>query len=193
MLSFDKDGMIQNPQVVPMRRPAIERTKLDAIRGIIVHQTGGGTAKSSLDSYLKANANGAHILIDKDGTTYQTASFLFQTWHVGKLRARCLAESVCSPADAKLLTKFNPTAENRREMEKSVPDRYPANVDSIGIELVGMPDAKGVYEAVTELQNAALAWLVSEIVASYKISLTEVFRHPTVSRKTPSEAETAKW
>jgi N-acetyl-anhydromuramyl-L-alanine amidase AmpD len=193
MLNFDNNGMIQNPRVIPARRLAIERQTLDAIHGIIVHQTGGATAQSALDSYLNAGANGAHLLIDKEGVIYQTASFLRQTWHVGKLKARCLAEKRCSPVDAKALTRFNPTAENRREMEKLVPDRYPANVDAIGIELVGKPDAKGNYELPTSEQNQSLTWVIGEITQTFGISMTEIFRHPDVSRKTPTEAQGARW
>lgn len=86
-------------------------------------------------------------------------------------------------------------------MAKQVPDRFPANIDSIGIEPVGealprgsaVPEDKKVYETVTEAQNASLAWLVRELSATLAIGATEVFRHPTVSRKNASEASTAKW
>lgn len=193
MLNFDADGMITHPRIIPARRPAIERQALEAIHGVIVHQTGGATAQSSLDSYQKKDANGAHLLVDRDGTIYQTASIRRQTWHVGKLKARCLAETRCSPVDIKALAKFNPTAENRREMDKKFLDRYPANVDAIGIELVGMPDKDGVYESVTDAQNTTLAWLLKEISQTFNVAMTEVFRHPDVSRKTPSEAATARW
>jgi len=171
----------------------IEHNVMDAIHGIIVHQTGGSTAASALSSYLNKGANGAHLLVDKDGTVYQTASFLRQTWHVGKLRSRCLAEHRCSPKEIKELTRFNPKAENQREAKKVVPDRYPSNTDAIGIELVGRSDAHDLYEPVTAAQNRALAWLVAEIRDTYCIMLSEVFRHPTVSRKTESEASTARW
>jgi N-acetyl-anhydromuramyl-L-alanine amidase AmpD len=53
------------------------------VQGIIVHQTGSPTARSTLNGYGVARANGAHFLIDKDGTIYQTASVLKQTAHVG--------------------------------------------------------------------------------------------------------------
>lgn len=76
--------------------------------------------------------------------------------------------------------------------------RYPANHDSIGIELVGKAiEVEGseypVYETVTAEQNASLQWLVSELRLGLQVPMTEVFRHPTVSRKTPTEAATAKW
>ncbi len=83
---------------------------------------------------------------------------------------------------------------------KNVPNRFPSNDDSIGIELVGMaypnPDKAGkdkIYEAVTPEQNASLKWLVGELREALNVPLTEIYRHPVVSRKTPSEAETASW
>ncbi|MDE2372016.1 MAG: N-acetylmuramoyl-L-alanine amidase [Burkholderiales bacterium] len=193
MLNIDSDGMIVNDRVHLARRLAIEKAKLETIHGLIVHQTGAPTAGSSLESYRKPGANGAHLLIDRDGTLYQTASLYRQTWHVGKLKTRCLAEHRCSAVETRLLKSFNPFEENRREMRKSVPGRYPANVDSIGIELVGGVDGSGVYDPVTTQQNEALSWLVRELMGTFHFAASEIFRHPVVSRKTPSEAETARW
>lgn len=192
MLIIDKEGMVTDPKVKAARATTIERGPMDKVNGIIVHQTGGGTAESSLSSYKAASANGAHFLIDKDGTIHQTASIYKQTWHVGKLQSRCVLEKTCSEVDLTALKKFNPKRENDREMEKSVPERYPANVDSIGIEIVGKA-VKDVYETVNEAQNASLLWLVAELSATLKVPMSEVFRHPTVSRKNPTEASTAKW
>lgn len=44
------------------------------VYGIVVHQTGAATAKSTLASYRNPGANGAHFLIDKNGHIYQTGS-----------------------------------------------------------------------------------------------------------------------
>lgn len=49
------------------------------------------------------------------------------------------------------------------------------------------------YETVTAEQNKSLKWLVSELEMTLNIPTTEVFRHPTVSRKNDSEASTAQW
>lgn len=193
MLVLDKDGMVQDPRVRAARQSTIERGDMAKVNGIIVHQTGGSTAASSLSSYKNAGASGAHFLIERDGTVYQTASMHKKTWHVGKLRARCLVEQRCTPVELAALKKFNPTAENKQEKAKQVPDRYPSNDDSVGIELVGKVLANGVYEPVTAAQNASLRWLVSEIQTTLGVAVTEVFRHPEVSRKNPSEAQSAKW
>jgi N-acetyl-anhydromuramyl-L-alanine amidase AmpD len=193
MLLLDKDGMVQDPRVRAARQATIERGDMAKVNGIIVHQTGGSTAASSLSSYKNAGASGAHFLIDRDGTVYQTASMFKKTWHVGKLKARCLVEQRCTPVELAALKKFNPTAENLQEKAKQVPDRYPSNDDSVGIELVGKVLANGVYDAVTADQNTSLRWLVSEIQTTLGAAVTEVFRHPEVSRKNPSEAQSAKW
>jgi N-acetyl-anhydromuramyl-L-alanine amidase AmpD len=154
-----------------------------------------------LSSYQGASANGAHFLIDRDGTIYQTASLYQKTWHVGKLKARCLLRNQCTPTELSQLKKFSPAAEHDREKVKSVPDRFPSNDDSIVIELVGapLPSAKSVpedkraYESVSDEQNASLKWLVQMLNQALSIPLHEVFRHPEVSRKNPTEASTARW
>ena len=193
MLALDKDGMVQDPRVRAARQATIERGDMAKVNGIIVHQTGGSTAASSLSSYKNAGASGAHFLIDRDGTVYQTASMYKKSWHVGKLKARCLVEQRCTPVELTALKKFNPTAENSQEKAKQVPDRYPSNDDSVGIELVGKVLANGVYDAVTADQNTSLRWLVAEVQTTLGVAVTEVFRHPEVSRKNPSEAQSAKW
>ena len=72
MLTVDKDGWVLSAKVITMRRPKLSHGRMTHVSGIIVHQTGAKTAQSTLDSYLQAGANGAHFLIDKDGTIYQT-------------------------------------------------------------------------------------------------------------------------
>lgn len=50
-----------------------------------------------------------------------------------------------------------------------------------------------VYEAVTSAQNLSLQWLVGELAQTLQVPSSEVFRHPEVSRKSPTEASTANW
>ncbi|WP_444944720.1 N-acetylmuramoyl-L-alanine amidase [Microbulbifer sp. ZKSA006] len=199
MLTIDKDGKVIDKRIKLKISLSIEKGPMSKVRGIIVHQTGGSTAKSTFNSY-NSGKSGAHFLIDKDGTIYQTASLTRHTWHVGKLRSRCLAEMTCSPTELNLLKKFDPSGTHRREMAKNVPDRYPSNQDSIGIEIVGQalpvsePDPdKRTYEALTKEQSDSLKWLIQELRLSLKVPLTEIFRHPTVSYKNKTEAATASW
>ena len=86
----------------------------------------------------------------------------------------------------------------RHETAKDFPSRYPSNDDSIGIELVGKSykikeDKEAVYENVTEAQNTSLQWLIHELASTLNVTMTEVYKHPQVGRKNPSEASTAKW
>jgi len=201
MLNVNSLGHVIDPNVKLSINAHIERGAMSSVSGIIVHQTGGATAQSSLSSYANPKANGAHFLIDKDGTIYQTASLTQQTWHVGSLKARCVAEFRCTKTDRAALKRYNPAAEHKRESAKTVPDRYPSNRDSIGIELVGgltpakanEPAEKRVYETVTAEQNKSLAWLIQGLRELFTIPPAEVFRHPVVSRKNPTEAASASW
>lgn len=194
MFIVDTYGMLVDARIIAARRVAIERDPMHLIHGIVVHQTGAGTAHSTLESYKRSGANGAHFLIEKDGACYQTASLYRQTWHIGKLKSRCLVEQRCSAAEQQALRAFNPQAEHQHEIAKSHPQRFPSNQDSIGIELVGaLLAGEDVYEPVTPQQNRSLRWLIAGLSALLDVSLSEVFRHPEISRKNPSEAGTAKW
>ena len=79
MLIVDPQGMVVSPRIKSNRFSTIERNPMRVIRGIIVHQTGGVTAQSSFDNYKRPSSTGAHFLIDRDGTIYQTASLHKQT------------------------------------------------------------------------------------------------------------------
>ena len=73
MLEIDKDGKVQHQRIKLVISPSIQKKIMSHVSGIIVYQTGGATAQSSFNSY-KNDANGAHFLIEKDGTVCQTAS-----------------------------------------------------------------------------------------------------------------------
>jgi len=218
MSAINADGMVTHPRVRPMRFMQIERGPLKKIEGIIVHQTDTVDEKGVFGNYRHPNAHGAHFLIGKDGTIWQTASLLQRTSHVGNLKPRCLFEMKCSPAELKplqqALKKPDGPASHRLEMMKSVPARYPSNLDSVGIEIVGKatlpanrPVPAGlngrlrdlfigenaVYEPVTGAQQASLQWLIDFLRQSFHVPATEVHRHPDVSWKNRTEASTAQW
>ena len=212
-VEMDEHGMISHARVRHARSTRIERgRRTGAITGIVVHQTDAETSASSLNSYRQPGANGAHFLIDKDGTIYQTAAIYQRTNHVGPLKARCLAIQKCTLAD--FPSRAGPTEMHRIEMLKTPFNRYPSNMEAIGIEMVGRarmptgfkPSRKevdwsiekirgehSVFDAPTAAQNQSLAWLVNVLVDSIKISPTEVFRHPVVSSKNRTEAQGANW
>ncbi len=185
------NGIVDHPDIKLHIVDTLARGKMGTVHGIIVHQTGGATAAAAFAGY-KARPYGTHFLIDKDGTIYQNASLLYYTAHVGKLKARCLAEHRCTPVDMKRYAGFNPSLQNRMEMQKKPGDRYPSNGDSIGIELVGeAPNDR--FVDVTAEQNRSLKWLVKELGQTFRVPMTEVFRHPQVSWKQETEASTARW
>ena len=96
--------------------------------------------------------------------------------------------------EQQVLRAFDPLAEHKLEMAKAHPARFPSNQDSVGIELVGgLLAGEDVYETVTPQQNRTLRWLINGLSTLLEVSLNEVFRHPEISRKNPSEAETARW
>lgn len=199
MLFVNKNGLVDAERIIVRRFSTIERGKLDKVNGIIVHQTGGSTAESSFNSYKNTGANGAHFLIDKDGTIYQTASVFKITYHVGNIRSRCYMEKKCKPSEISkikpLLNKYKQLS--RLEQKKPYPERYPANFDSLGIEIVGKPvsgeDQDAIYEKINDAQKSSLKWLVAELSDTLKVSMTEIFRHPEVSYKVKTEAGTAQW
>ena len=182
--------------------PQIEKGPLPKVDAIIVHQTGSKAARSAFSSY-KQGSNGAHFLIDRDGTIFQTAHVNRVCWHIGKIQSRCYKLMTCSPDEMKEIRgiMFNKadsyaarlTEVNKHEAAKSYPDRYPTNADSIGVELVAGYSEPSGYDKATDQQNASLKWLVGMLETLLGLTAADVYRHPDVSYKKPSEASSAKW
>ena len=199
MSTIDKDGMLVDPKVTARRVTAIEHGALDGVHAIVVHQTDSSTAESTLNGYLNGG-NGAHFLIDKGGKIYQTASMNMRCFHVGRrIKSKCLAisKSTCNTATMAKLQAMSWSRQivaiDADERQKSYPDRYPVNSDSIGVELVGQHIDDENYEVVTSLQNESLQWLVSELYTHFSLAAADVYRHPDVSYKNPGEARSATW
>jgi len=196
------NGRLVSGKVIDRINPRIEKGAMMCVNGIVVHQTDGGTADSSLSNYAKGG-KGAHFLIDKDGTIYQTARVTQKCWHVGRIKSRCDELKACSPAELQTIKailykrgvpyKARLTALHHHEMTKPYPDRYPSNEDSIGIEIVSKFLGKAGYESATAAQNDALRWLVATLEHLLALSPSDVYRHPQVSAKQPTEAVSARW
>lgn len=200
MLIIDSTGVVIDPRVRHAISPALERGDMKIVHGIIVHQTNAPTSASTLNSYQQPKPNGAHFLIDRDGTIYQTASLYKKTAHIGQLKSRCIAQHTCTPTELKALKGKKPGKPiGRIEAKKDWPNRYPSNGESIGIEIVGqalpktVPEDQQVFERLTKAQQASLQWLIQELTLTLNIQLSEIFRHPTVSWKNETEASTATW
>jgi N-acetyl-anhydromuramyl-L-alanine amidase AmpD len=199
MAGLDKNGMLSDSKIICKRFTQIEHGSLEAVHAIVVHQTDSGTAQSAFTAYTKGG-NGAHFLIDKNGSVYQTASLRRRCYHVGKLiRSRCLEISGKSCPDGAIAKAATMGWTSRIkqidqiERKKSYPDRYPVNSDSIGIELVGMHVDEKTYEPLTLAQNNSLLWLIDLLYKEFKLTSGDVFRHPDVSYKNPGEARSATW
>ncbi|GKS82903.1 N-acetylmuramoyl-L-alanine amidase [Acidovorax sp. SUPP1855] len=215
MLNVNNEGIvIGDAKIIAHRAIGIERGRMDKVNGIIVHQTNTDNERAVFNSYRQPKANGAHFLIAKTGVIYQTASLLFATNHVGRLKARCIVEKNCAPSEVKLLSSQDYEGIHKTEKSKAVPARFPSNTDSIGIEIVGravlpankplplgLPQEKrerfindhSIYETLTGAQQIALQYLVDELTQTLAIPKTEIHRHPDVSYKNTTEASTAVW
>jgi N-acetyl-anhydromuramyl-L-alanine amidase AmpD len=129
-----RGGKLVTSKVISKVMSKIEKGALVKVNAIVVHQTGSDTADSAFGSY-KAGVNGAHFLIDKDGTIYQTARIDQKCWHVGNIKSRCNELKTCSSEELReinsILFRKGESYEVRvrnlsqREAKKAYPDRYP--------------------------------------------------------------------
>jgi N-acetyl-anhydromuramyl-L-alanine amidase AmpD len=208
MLKIDNFGMIDNPKIKQKRFLGIEKNDIVKkggvlqINGIVVHQTHTSTAQETFNSYKDGKA-GAHLLIDKDGSIYQTASIYKVAHHVGQMRSRCIAQHSCDPTETKKYNRMkwqDQVRYGKIEKRKTFPSRYPSNEDSLGIEIISKafpsndPKIKKlIFEPVTSEQNNSLKWIVAELTVTLNISMKEIYRHSDVAYKNESEAVTARW
>jgi N-acetyl-anhydromuramyl-L-alanine amidase AmpD len=191
--------MLVDPKILPKRFTTLEHGGLAAVHAIVVHQTDTATEQAVFNDYHSKRGIGAHFLIAKSGMIFQTASVKKRCFHVGVLRAKCLEinPAMCTGSAYVGIQVMSWTAQlaliAKMERQKSYPHRYPMNIDSIGVELVGKSLGPRAYEAVTLGQNASLRWLVTELSTLFRLGKGEVNRHPEISHKSPGEAGTAKW
>lgn len=50
---------------------------------IVIHYTAGGSAKSSIQA-MESRGVSAHLVVDRDGSIFQTVDFNMRAWHAGK-------------------------------------------------------------------------------------------------------------
>ena len=143
------NGELQDTKVTKQIYKGLHHGKIAKVNAIVVHQTGAPSAQHTFNSYQSAS-HGAHFLIDKQGTIYQTALINQIAHHVGRLKSKCIDQPAScnknelTAANAVYLQKgisYSVRVKNlhAHEKSKSYPDRYPTNSDSIPIEslLVG--------------------------------------------------------
>jgi hypothetical protein len=206
----------QDGKVVVQVFPNLNQGIRAATHGIVLHQTGGTTA-NVLAGY-KNTSVGAHFLIAKDGTVYQTAGLDQKANHVGKLRPKGYEPTagggnkrVDAELDAyskgildkmekkqisfkdgvKLLSDHELTKPYGND-PKDASTRMPSNSDSIGIEFEGLVGKDGKYEPLSDAQKKAGAALVQFLETKYNLGPADVYRHPELSYKDYTEALGAK-
>jgi N-acetyl-anhydromuramyl-L-alanine amidase AmpD len=201
MLLSDKNGWVNNPKIVKKHRPMIEHSAIQAIKAVVLHRTGTDSAASVLSAW-NTKKEGTHFLISESGEIFQTASVKKQCWHVGKLYSKCRTTSSCSKEDAesieKILHKKNTNwgkkfrLITKNELEKEYPLRFPHNHDSIGIEIVGrISKETEIYEIPNKVQLDSLFWLLDELVATYCVSLDDIYAHGKIAHKDRKKSEGA--
>lgn len=182
----DDKGYIQNTGSIFKPIAALEKGPMIGPKAIVMHRTDSSTASSTLSAFQRGL--GTHFLIDKDGTTYQTASLLKQTAHVGPIKIRCLDDGTCRPDEAKNLMRLGPRQGHNHEKPKAYPSRYPMNEDSVGIEVVAKNlggDFK--WEAPTAAQSKSINTLIQILKEQYELSDSDIYEHDKISRKTRGE------
>lgn len=78
------DTMIQRYRVVVYPTPNIDTTRVNEVRGVILHHTAEPTAQRSLDVLTSRRRGvGTHVVIDTDGTRYVMCEPRVVTFHAG--------------------------------------------------------------------------------------------------------------
>lgn len=163
-LNLDKSGFSLNSNITKDRIPGLEKGRPNmgkSVEALILHRTvssnyPGGWMKS------KTKIKGAHFYIDKDGTTYQTASLNKSVAHI--------------------------YASSSKQMYKDYYGKL-KNSNTVGIEVIGNYKNKK-WEPLTQDQIDATSILVKQIKTHYKIHNDKVYPHEKVQRKTKGEGQT---
>lgn len=193
------DGFLTDPGITRTPVAKIEHGAMPQVNGIVLHRTDSSTAAGTLSTWrTRADATGAHFLIDVDGTINQTVSVDRQAWHVGPVRSRGEVEGTITPGDQRELDSARGTTPEWRasavkavsavEATRPYPERYPSNGDSVGIEVVGRYNpATQTWDPPTAAQQASIQRLVGTLQNNFGLNDHDVYQHDVISRKTPGE------
>lgn len=156
------EGFLFTPNITPDRIAGLEngRPKMGTVEGLILHRT---VSSNYPGNWMKSSnkTKGAHFFVDKDGTTYQTASLNVSVGHIYN------SSKQMYPAYFGVLTNSN----------------------TIGIEVVGHY-INGEWEPLTPEQITATSMLVQQLQTLYNVHRDKVYPHEKVQRKTPGEGQT---
>lgn len=183
----DERGWIQNAGFVMKHIPALEKGAIRGPAAIVLHRTVSSTAASALSAFNRGI--GTHFVVDKDGTTYQCASLLKKTAHVGPIRSRCHVDGTCTAVE---LANFKQWASRmpcyEHEKKKVYPTRYPMNEDSVGIETVAMyHESTSAWDSATPEQLIAIKRLVDTLKDEYGLTDADIYEHDKIAWKTEGE------
>ncbi|MBW5407114.1 N-acetylmuramoyl-L-alanine amidase [Morganella morganii] len=90
MLYIDDTGIVKSNRIKVKIFSKIEYDRMDKVTGIVVHQTNTPSASHTFNSYTHPKSDGAHFLVNRDGTICQTASLFKTTRHVGLMQSLCI-------------------------------------------------------------------------------------------------------
>jgi len=185
----NKQGFVTGMDITKDQATNLEHGSLKKVNAIVLHRTASPSFQKPKGS------TGAHFFILKNGEIRQTASLNKETWHVGKIRSKCMVNNSCSPQDAKKLKSFgwSPSKIHSHEKGKPYTDRYPTNSDSVGIEVVGDYHEKTkTWDAVTENQKTSVNKLVNFLEKEYGLEKDDRYNHEDVSYKKDGEGSTVE-
>ncbi|WP_158623741.1 N-acetylmuramoyl-L-alanine amidase [Corallococcus llansteffanensis] len=196
------DVTVAGYTVEMQRFKSLEHGTRASTNSIVLHRTAGSTGAGALGGYQKGERKGmgAHFLVDENGKIIQTMKLDQAAHHVGEMRARCEQEANCSATEKVALKKLWETkgvgyskktelVHNYELTTKSYPARYPVNAESIGIEVVGVKDAKGAFEAPSQVQIDAVTALVTALQTQYTLTNADVFAHGVMCYKDDPRSE----
>jgi N-acetylmuramoyl-L-alanine amidase len=81
-MEIENDRLVEDGTGI-LRRPSDNHGGIIEPKFIVIHYTAGGSAQSSIDAMAR-NRLSAHLVVDRDGTTYQLVDFNRKAWHAGK-------------------------------------------------------------------------------------------------------------
>lgn len=185
---IDDKGYVQNANFTHSPISALEKGKIEGPHAIILHRTESPSASSAITSFK--NGVGTHFLVDKDGTVTQTASLLQHTYHIGKIKSKCYENKTCPIDEMKKIKGYgwSPQKVYDHEKDKDYPTRYPINLDSIGIEVVGQyNESTKKWDEATESQLKSIAKIVKLLKKEYSLTDDDIYEHDKISYKTAGE------
>jgi N-acetyl-anhydromuramyl-L-alanine amidase AmpD len=191
-------GVVRDMRIDVKIYPRLEHGLMKDVSGIVLHQTSSDYVVKTMAEYaFRPSGAGAHFLINPAGQIFQTARINQVCWHVGRLNPLCQEIHRCTPTDAQVLMRIlKEVGHDKEEYDRQVDAweqkkpsayRYPANGDSIGIEVVGAMK-NGAYPRPSNAQNQSSRWLVSALISTLNLDRGRIFPHGLIDpRKEKSE------